>query len=271
MNTVSAKDSGYAQYEQLLLYRDRLKKDCRRISEEYMRVFGPLTVQVFGTRISCIRKRKMIRYIQSSLRLSHEPNLKELTCILQTEMEAYEKKLEKLNGECRACREYREEDALEAQKSELLYRELARLMHPDIHPETGTDPVLRDLWRRAEAAYDGNDADTLQELKDLAAGRIARAVGGPDVPEAYPDESLTAQDKKTGAQDVRTAAQRSIMLEAEIRLLLTSEPYTCQSILEDEALTEKKLTELREELVSSRLYLAELDAQLKELAAQGSA
>ncbi len=47
---------------------------------------------------------------------------------------------------------------------------------------------------------------------------------------------------------------------------MTSEPYTYRDLLNDPPRMEKKQAELRKELVSLSVYLAELDAQLAELA-----
>ena len=264
MNTVSMKDSRSAQLEQLLLYRDRLKKDCRRIMKKYMQTFGALTVQVFETRISCIRKKKMIRYIQTSVNMGHEANLRELTLILKTEMEEYESRLEKLNREYRSCRDYQEPDEEALRQTDRMYREFVHLLHPDIYPETSTDPVLLDLWRRGETAYDGNDAEKLQELKTLAAGRMAFLAFGL---QSQPG-SQSPGDGDADASVHYELKQQVRMLEEEIRNILTSEPYICQTLLENENMKEKKLAELREELVSCRLYQTELDAQLAELASK---
>ena len=205
MNTVTIKDNSYAQYESLLLYRDRLKQDCRRVLTQYMRVFGALTIQVFQARVSCIRKRKMIRYIQTSIQMGHEPNLKELTQILLTEMEPYEQKLEKLNEEYRAARAYPEDSVQAGRSQDSTASTSAHVLQPDMHPEA----CDHSAWKT-----------------------------------------------------------QLLSLETEIQNILTSEPYVYQVLLNDEALTEKRKTELREELISYRLYLTELDAQLAELAKQ---
>ena len=264
MNTVSVKDDRQAQTEALTLYRDRLRKDCRQILTQYMRVFGTLTVQVFQARISCIRKKKMIRYIRTSINLGQEANLKELTDILKTELEDYEKKLEELKMECKASLEYQPADETTIRQADQKYRELAHILHPQIHPETRTDPVLLDLWRRAETAYNADDTEKMQELKALAVGRLAYLDQG--LSDAYgPSESKSAHPDPISSGELR---QQVHMLETEIRHILTSEPYIYQSLLNDPILAEKKRVNLREELVSCKLYLAELDTQLAELAKQ---
>ncbi len=264
MNTVSVKDGRQAQAEALILYRDRLRKDCRQIMTKYLQAFGTLTVQVLQARISCIRKKKMIRYIRTSINLGQEANLKELTDILKTELEEYEKKLEELKLECKAGQTYQAADEEALRNADRNYRELARILHPQLHPETKTDPVLLDLWRRAEAAYYANDTEKMQELRMLAAGHLMsldqRASGSCRLSESgemHPDPSFPI--------DLNRQIQ---LLEMEIRHILSSEPYIYQPLLNDAVQAEKKRVNLREELVSYKLYLTELDAQLAELAKQ---
>ena len=138
------------------------------------------------------------------------------------------------------------------------------MLHPQLHPETKTDPVLLDLWRRAEAAYYANDTEKMQELKDLASGRFMS-------PDQAP--SGTYRLSESGGSYTDPAAPGDLkhqmcLLEDEIRQILSSEPYIYLPLLNDAVLTEKKRVSLREELTSYKLYLAELDAQLAELAKQ---
>ena len=198
MNTQFMKDHGYARYEQLLLYRDRLKRECRRISASYLRTFGALSIQVFQARIRCLRKKKMVRYIRTSLQLGQEPNLKELTRVLTVEMEAYEKELERMKAEY-----------------------------------------------ASSLAYEDGDPE------ELILG---------------PANSLPVSDSDTGSPSPRELAYHTQILEMEIRRIVTSEPYTYRDLLNDPPRMEKKQAELRKELVSLSVYLAELDAQLAELA-----
>jgi len=70
------------------------------------------------------------------------------------------------------------EDQPERQRRRL-YRELARILHPDLRTqrESGQDPWLKDLWLQTQAAYRSGDNDGLLKLLELC--QLSSVVSNP--------------------------------------------------------------------------------------------
>ena len=61
---IRSQDSRFDEYEQLLLERDRLRRDARDYMVLYIHEFGDLLTAVFRLKVSCIEKKKTIAFCQ---------------------------------------------------------------------------------------------------------------------------------------------------------------------------------------------------------------
>ena len=174
-----------------------------------------------------------------------------MEAFLAKEMAAYEQELARLIADAKRCRDARACSAYEVKRSKELYRRIAKLIHPDINPETDTHPELGALWNRTQIAYHANNVKELVEievlvrkaLKELGLGRAQAEI--PDI------------DDRIGE------------LRAEIELIRRTEPYTYKYLLEDEAAVGEKEQALRDELASYESYIKELDEAINALILEG--
>ena len=139
----------------------------------------------------------------------------------------------------------------EVERAKVVYRRLAKLIHPDINPETDTSEELQEIWNRTLIAYHHNDVKELAELEVLAR-RVLKDLGVGDVKVDIPDIEEKIDAVKT-----------------EIDQITHTEPYTLRYLVEDEEAAEKKRAELQEELESYQKYHKDLNNIILQMLQSG--
>ena len=251
MELVKSGESRYDEYEALLLERDQASKEAGQIWTEYTLRFGQLMIDIFEEKIECIRCKKTISFYQTAANHGGVADADSLEEYLERELAEYFAKLKKMTDDYQRCRDAKTSTPYAAARSKTLYRRLAKLLHPDINPETDRQIVLQDLWERIVIAYHHNDVKALSELEVLVR-KALRELGLGETKVDIPDIVEKIED-----------------LKEEIDRIRTTEPYTYGPLLEDEEASEKKKNELTEELESFRKYHKELDDIIAELLESG--
>ena len=166
---------------------------------------------------------------------------------LDREMAAYYANLKRMEQDNERCRDAKVSSAYEVQRAKTLYRRLAKILHPDINPETDRQEELMELWQRGLTAYAHNDVKTLSELEILARKAL---------------KELGAGEIKVDIPDIE---ERIEALKEEIYDITHSEPYTYGELLDDKEATDKKTAELAQELESYREYHKELEDVIAQM------
>lgn len=249
MELMRIDQTHYTEYEDLLLERDQLEKEAGSIWIAYVQEFGQLITEVFEEKIECIKRKKTISFYQKAKNQGKNLNTAELQAYLKREMAAYEAHLKRMMLEKEEAERAEVSTPYEVQRSKALYRRLAKLLHPDTHPQVYQNETLMELWQRAVEAYARNDVKALTEIEVLT----HKALQG------TPDEVIQLPDLEERIEKVKT----------EIQDIISTEPYIYKEILEDEAQKEDLRQELEEELDSYRRYKDQLDATIEELFQEG--
>ena len=248
---IPVSDPLLRRYEELLLRRNELRKACLHLAEEYTRVFGPLMLEVFRLKLECAKKKKAIGFCQQAVNRGRLPDEKELKDFILRETEAMQRHLAEMAEECERAKNFTVITEADAARIRVIYRKLARKLHPDMNPAVEHAPALRELWLKTLSAYNRNDLQELQELEALAA-RALSETGGETIPLRI--EGL--EEKITG-------------LEKEIRGILDTDPYQYKFLLEDgEAVAERKRA-LAEEKSAWEEYSAQLDEVMASVLPEG--
>ncbi len=233
------------KYVELVKERDKLKKEAFQLSQEYIRVFGELILEVFKKKIECIRKKKMIAYCQAAINRGEAIDQTALQAYLAKEMKAYQQKLKEMIEERERAKDVGEVTQAELLRIKKIYHRIAKKIHPDIFPVTQEEPLLAELWNRTNAAYSCNDLEMLIQCEMLVnkaldeLGIIVENIVIPDI-----EEKISA-------------------LKEEILKIRETDPYQYKYLLEDEEAVEEKKKSLEEELQSYEEY----DGQLEEMLA----
>ena len=247
MDIVRICGGDYTQYEALLLRRDSLKKEAMDYLNDYIRVFGELTMAVYEQQIECIKLKKAIAFCQTAANYGRKPDREQLGAFLQQEMAEYYQKLRQMADNNQAFKDAEavpEHDVLRIKK---IYRDIAKKLHPDISPMTGKYPELLELWYRLVTAYNCNSLQEAEEVQMLINSFLERS--GED----HFEITIPNINRKIAA------------LEAEIKQIITTTPYTYKELLNDLSAVETKKETLREELETYRDYAAELQEILDQL------
>ena len=244
---IKVKNGAYEQYEQLLLQKDQYRREAAQIRISYTREFGDLINRVFEKKIACIRLKKTIALCQTFINRGETVDLDMINAVVEKEMTAYQEQLWRMLEETRSAKNCRVISAAAAAEIKRLYRKLAKQLHPDINPLTGTSPKLSDLWNRIVIAFHGNNLEELEELNILAAAAL----------EKLGAEEITIEIPNIG--------EKIEFLEKEINEILTSKPYIFKHILDDPEQSEEKRKALEAEWNEYDAYCGSLQQTLDEM------
>ena len=132
-----------------------------------------------------------------------------------------------------------------------LYRRLAKLIHPDLNPETDRSPELQELWQRIRIAYSKNSVKELAELEVLVR-KVLKELGIGNAKAEIPDISDKIEDLREEIEDIKR-----------------SEPYSLKYLVEDEEAARNKKDGIAKETEEYRKYRKELGEIILKMIAEG--
>ena len=227
MELIRSTHTNYDEYESLLLERDQAQKEAGQIWTCYIQTFGKLIADVYEEKIECIKCRKTIDFYQRALNHGGIVDQDAMQEYLDREMALYYVNLKRMQDDYQKCKNAGTSTSYEVQRSRTLYRRLAKLIHPDINPETDRQEVLKELWQRILTTYGHNDIKALSELEVL----VRKAL-----------KDLGKEEIKIDIPDI---SERIDALKKEILDITHTEPYTYRELLENDDAVEKKKTALQ--------------------------
>lgn len=251
MDLIKSTDSKYEEYENLLLERDQITKEAGQIWTVYLQLFGKLITDNYEEKLECIKCKKTIAYYQNALNHGGVVDSAAMEKYMEQEMAEYYANLRRMLKENEDANNAGTSTPYEVARAKTLYRRLAKLIHPDINPETDHSKELQELWQRILIAYHHNDVKDLSELEVLVR-KVLKELGSEDVKVDIPDieEKIEA-------------------LKSEIEGIKQTEPYCLRYLVEDEEAAEKKKTVLREELETYQKYHKELNEVILKMLQSG--
>lgn len=248
---IRVNNASYSKYEELLAKRDELKKKSFLYYQAYIREFGDLILEVYQTKIECIKKKKTIEFYQRTINQGGVIDRAALDAYLSQEMKDYQKQLDDMIKTNNASKNVGAVSEMDLLKIKSIYRKIAKLIHPDINTIVNDSEKLMDLWNRVVIAYQCNALKEIQELEVL----VHKAL-----------EQLGIDELEIDIPDINTKIDD---LLKEIHDIETTNPYMYKFLLEDiEAIQEKK-DSLKQELEEYQDYSKELDDIINELISGG--
>lgn len=243
---IKIKNASYERYEELLLKKERLLKEAEGYRIAYESTFGVLNSEAYEAKIECMRKRKIVSYCQNSMALGNEIIKKELDEFVEKSMKDYKDTLSYLFSDDRPKESVVSNSPTTQKKIKTLYRQLARLVHPDMNESIKDDLVIQDLWNRTCIAYNVANIEELEELEVLI------------------NRYLNSLKHKDFDMDIPNVEEKIFNLNRKIEKILRTDPYQYKYILADEKNINKKKEELYKELNDYHRYSDELDKQIAE-------
>ena len=251
MDIIKVKNADYSRYEELLLRRDRLRKEAHINHGLYVKEFGDLHLQIFEKQVACIRKKKLIAYYQAAINRGGAINQAEIDAMLQREMEEYQKQLDAMAEENDAAKKLSRITDLDLLKIRRIYRRLAKQLHPDINPKTTEIPQLMDLWNAIMTAYTCNNLADMEELEVMVKNAL---------------ETLKIGSYEIEIPDL-DAKIRAV--EDDIERIISTDPYQYKFLLSDPKAVEEKKKVLKEQKKSYIDYEKQLDDTIEGILKSG--
>ena len=222
-----------AELSMLLLERDELQfVVSKNISTHYMLELGSLEYKAYKAQCTALRLKRKIDLIQS-LKNREEPIiLEKIEEALDSEFAEYKKKLneqiEKMNEAIERSR-YKELTAEENNEIKKLYREIVKVLHPDLNPNT-TDAQIR-LFDNAVQAYKNGNLYTMRIIHEMVATQ-------------HPSDDINSNAMSILREKHEELKRLIFAIQDSIENIKKAYPFTVLDILNDP----KKLSEKRKEL-----------------------
>ncbi len=251
MEIIYKQDGRYSEYEDLLLERDRYRKEAELYLKEYIRIFGDLITAVFKQKIVCIERKKMLSYCMMYFNRGESVDLKEMQVKINQEMNEYQKQLDSMIENNEICKQMKQIPEIDIIRIKQIYRSIAKKLHPDLNPLTQENEELLELWRRNITAYQCNDLKELEEIEVLV------------------EQALAALGKGKTIISIPDIDDKIKKLYEEIERIKTTDPYMYKYLLEDPAMVNEKKHQLDDELKEYKDYAAQLDDELKRFILNG--
>lgn len=243
IRTENSTDS-LARYEELLLRRDSLRKKAEQYQISYFREFGDLMVESFSVRIECIKRKKMVAYCQAQVNQGKTISGAQLDHYIEREMLDYQDDLDNMIKHNQAVRKSGYISEYDRYRIKKIYHDLAKLIHPDLHPGLAGDSVISEFWQRIVVAYEHNQLDDMEDL-EFQVKLYLKGKGENKTDIVIPD-----------------LAKKISRVEEEIDQIINTEPYLYRLLLDDRDAVEAKREKLREEIKTYTEYSKQLDEVL---------
>ena len=248
---IKSAESKYDEYEKLIIERDRLNKEGGQIWTVYLQTFGELITANYEEKIECIKCKKTIAYYRSVINRGGAADAKAMQEYLDREMAEYYENLKRMTQDKKRAKEAGVSSEYEAKRSKELYRRLAKLIHPDLNPETDRSPELQELWQRIRIAYSKNSVKELAELEVLVR-KVLKELGIGNAKAEIPDISDKIEELREEIEDIKR-----------------SEPYSLKYLVEDEEAARNKKDGIAKETEEYRKYRKELGGIILKMIAEG--
>ena len=210
---VPLKGAEHGRYAELLVLRDDYRKEASGIMTLYVYEFGTLLTELFACRIRCMKMERGLSYCTGTLKRRGVLDQQLLRSSMEEGMEGLNAQLARMRRDSLACRQLRTVPDARISRAKRLYRQIARMIRPEINPQTQSLEALQRLWQRTQDAYRINSVSDLESILSDTVNLLRREnIYGREV-------TLTDLPRK-----IRTT-------EEEIDRIVTSAPYTYKELL----------------------------------------
>ena len=246
-----AKDPALDRYEKLLLLKNDLKKECFQLEQEYTREFGEEILEIFHWEIECARKVKAIEFCQMYLNRGEDPDGEALQRFVQQETSDLIDHLHDMQRTYETAKKATVVSEEDLKAIRALYREIAKKIHPDIHPELAGAEELQDLWNQVNIAYECNDLEQLKELDLLIS------------------VTLAGISERKAELDIPDVEERIRKLEWEIRDIRSKDPYQYKKLFSKPDVVRENHLDLQRQAEEYRQYSLQLEERLGAILPEG--
>ncbi len=210
------------------------------IERKYNACFGILEVDKFKTTIDIIKLKKKIAYIiaMKNNNMPIDENVMESYAESELEKEnlMYEKLLENVK-KSKMTFSMSDEDEKALKK---IYYKIAKLIHPDLHPNYALDDEIKELWNKTLMCY---ETGNIEELNLVLEAVLVKTNGNTEI-------------------DDKDLESKIIEYKKRIEKIRTTKPYILERYLVDTYTINEHKNELGEEISKLKEYKEALEEQV---------
>lgn len=232
-------------YKELVVKYEMLLREQNELWVVYVKKFGVLLEEKFNIVKEYIKLKKTISYCNMQKVRNKQ--------IIQSHLNEYlEEELYNVKKDLHLIKMINESKTKPISKHEILqiksmYRKIAQMIHPDLHPDFDMDERIMELWEQSKEAYFTKNLEKLEQLWILISKRL--------------DDM---QVIKTEKLEIPNLEQKIQNLELKMKEIVKTEPYTYKYLLEDDDLVKEEKIEIQKEIDEYKSFLPELKKKIEE-------
>ena len=243
----------------LCAYDDQILQQKPHLEAKYIETFGVLEQECYAAFVRCSELRRRIALARAYLNRGVEPDAAAIDAQIAQEFSTYEERLRQMDAErAHAMRLLgaKEMSDEESKHFKHLYRQLAKKLHPDLHPAQTAE--MKNLWARTMDAYALGDLARLEILISIVESKYVDA------------EPPAAGDRKEVGASILEEMRATLMrTEERIRTCLAAfdrleqeHPFKHRTLLENPQSVNERKNELKDQLAHHTAACKELEIQL---------
>lgn len=241
------------EISRLLLERDELRLViCKNIETAYMLALGSLEYKIFELNCEVLRLKRKNDIIQAKKNHQQKVVLSVIEEMLDEEFAEFQHHLdEQINKMNKAIDNSKGQPLTDKETKEIkmLYRSIAKALHPDLHPEL--TPAQMQLFHNALQAYENGDLDNLRIISEMAEE--------PNVPECSENGlSVLVKDKERLTKTME-------LIRKQISVIKSEYPYTMKELVNSPEQISEKRSELERAITDLKEAYDLYDARIKEM------
>ncbi|MGM9971330.1 MAG: hypothetical protein ACI35W_02840 [Anaeroplasmataceae bacterium] len=214
--------------------------ESEQIEIKYNIEFGSLEIKKFKVSIEIVKLKKALNYIISLKNRGKTVDEEKLYSYLENEMKEYEMELDILLSKVEDAIKSSDVDDEDARKAKKLYYKIAKLIHPDLHPEFEFNDEIKRLWTLTQFYYNNSDFLELEKIYDAAVVMV--------------NNSLIVK--------IPNISDKINEYKSRIEKIKTTKPYILEAYLKDSYTINSHKDELNEEIDSLKKYAFDLEKEV---------
>lgn len=233
----------YKEYEELLLKKEKLRKEAFHIKNDYIHHFGDLLYELYRYQIEIIKLKKSISFCIQKVNNDEHINMQELDSYIEYEMKSYYEELEELLEEKRLIDESYQNVITPEELKDLksIYYKIAKLIHPDLY-QGEYDETIKGFWENACIYYEFNDLSSIKEVYDATV--------------------MYLEDYNVDNIEIESIDEKILKVKSDIDAIIKGVPYILKYYMLDEETINSRKKEIQVEIDNCIVYIEELNEEL---------